>query len=305
MSMKKSDVSVPGSVKKSKADSYRENFLKITRNTGRLMLFAGDQKIEHLNSDFYGEGISGDDNVPDHLFEIATQSTIGCFATQLGLVSTYGPSYPEVPYLVKLNSKTNLVKTAQKDPLSSQLTTVDDVVALKESSGLDILGIGFTIYLGSEFEDVMLSQAARAVFRAHEEGLISVLWIYPRGKAVADEKDPHLIAGAAGVAACLGSDFVKVNPPKKDGKTDPALLKEATMAAGRTRVVCAGGSSDDPSAFFKRLYDQIHIGGTSGNATGRNIHQKSLDEAVRMCNAISAITLEDKSVDEAVRIYTG
>ena len=41
-----------------------------------------------------------------------------------------------------------------------------------------------------------------------------VLWIYPRGKAVPDEKDPDLIAGAAGVALCLGADFVKVNPPK-------------------------------------------------------------------------------------------
>ncbi len=107
------------------------------------------------------------------------------------------------------------------------------------------------------------------------------------------------------MAACLGSDFVKVNPPKKDGKSDPALLKEATMAAGKTRVVCAGGSSDDPEAFFKRLHDQIHIGGTFGNATGRNIHQKPLDEAVRMCNAISAITLDDKPLRDAMRIFEG
>ena len=47
-----------------------------------------------------------------------------------------------------------------------------------------------------------------------------MLWIYPRGKAVTAEKDPDLIAGAAGVALCLGADFVKVNPPKpEDGRT--------------------------------------------------------------------------------------
>ena len=34
-------------------------------------------------------------------------------------------------------------------------------------------------------------------------------------KAVTDEKDPHLIASATGVAARIGSDFVKVNYPKK------------------------------------------------------------------------------------------
>ena len=42
-----------------------------------------------------------------------------------------------------------------------------------------------------------------------------------------------------------------------------------------------------------------------GNATGRNIHQKSLDDAVKMCNAISAITLGDKDVDFAYKVYQG
>lgn len=298
-----SDVEVPGAVFAENRDRYIENFLKITHNTGRLMLFAGDQKIEHLNKDFYGDGIASDDNEPEHLFRIASQSRIGCFATQLGLISKFAASYPDLPYLVKLNSKTNLVKTAQKDPLSPMLATVADVVDFRESSGLDIVGIGYTIYLGSEFEDIMLAEAAQAVFEAHQEGLGSVLWIYPRGQAVSDEKDPHLIAGAAGVAACLGADFTKVNPPKKDGVSDPSLLKEATMAAGKTRLVCAGGSADDPQVFFERLYNQIHIGGADGNATGRNIHQKPLAEAVRMCNAISAITLDNESVDEAMRIY--
>jgi fructose-bisphosphate aldolase/6-deoxy-5-ketofructose 1-phosphate synthase len=301
----KGNVEVPSGVLPENGDKYIDNFLKITHNTGRLMLYAGDQKIEHLNKDFYGDEISTDDNVPDHLFRIASQARIGCFATQLGLISRFGKSYPDVPYLVKLNSKTNLVKTGQKDPLSPTLSTVSDVIAFEKSSGLNIVGIGYTIYLGSEYEHTMLSEAAKAVFQAQQNGLISVLWVYPRGKAVADEKDPHLIAGAAGVSACLGADFVKVNPPKKDGKSDPALLKEATMASGKTRVVCAGGSADDPSAFFKRLFDQIHVGGTSGNATGRNIHQKPLDSAVRMCNAISAITLDNESAEEAMKIYEG
>jgi fructose-bisphosphate aldolase/6-deoxy-5-ketofructose 1-phosphate synthase len=303
--LSKSDVEVPASVKRENQNTYIENFLAITHNTGRLMLFAGDQKIEHLNKDFYGEGIAPDDNVPDHLFQIASKARIGCFATQLGVISKFGKGYPDVSYLVKLNSKTNLVKTVQKDPLSPTLNTVEDVIDFKESSGLNIVGIGYTVYLGSEFEHVMLAEAANAVFKAHKSGLISVLWVYPRGKAVKDEKDPHLIAGAAGVAACLGADFVKVNPPKKDGAADPALLKEATMAVGKTRLVCAGGSADDPAAFFKRLYDQIHIGGTSGNATGRNIHQKPLDAAVRMCNAISAITIGNKCADDAMNIYKG
>ena len=68
-------------------------------------------------------------------------------------------------------------------------------------------------------------------------------------------------------------------------------------------MVCAGGSSDDVESFLKRLYDQIYVSGAAGNATGRNIHQKSLGDAVRMCNAIYAITVEGKGVEEATRIY--
>lgn len=298
-------VSVPLDVPKEAKKTYISNFETITHDSGRLMLFAGDQKIEHLNEDFFGEGIHPDDSDPEHLFRIASKAKIGCFAAQMGLIARYGSDYPDVPYLVKLNSKTNLIGTSQLEPYSGLLTTVEHVVKFKKSSGLNILGVGYTIYLGSEHEAEMLKVAADAIFEAHQNGFVTVLWIYPRGKAVKDEKDPHLIAGAAGVAACLGSDFVKVNPPKKEGASSVELMKEATRAAGRTKVVCAGGSSVDGAVFLEQLWEQIHIGGCAGNATGRNIHQKSLDEAVRMCNAIYAITVNDASVAEAAKIYGG
>jgi fructose-bisphosphate aldolase/6-deoxy-5-ketofructose 1-phosphate synthase len=70
-------------------------------------------------------------------------------------------------------------------------------------------------------------------------------------------------------------------------------------------VVCAGGSGIDAAAFLRELHDQIHTGGAAGNATGRNIHQKPLEEAVRMCNAIYAITVENAGADTAIKIYEG
>jgi fructose-bisphosphate aldolase/6-deoxy-5-ketofructose 1-phosphate synthase len=298
-------IHIPADVPNGSINEFVNNYDLVTHSSGRLMLFAGDQKIEHLNGDFYGEGIHEDDNEPEHLFKIADAAEIGLLATQLGLISMYGGDYPEIPYLVKLNSKTNLVKTAQRDPISPTLVDVEQVVQFKKDSGLEIVGIGFTIYLGSEFEHIMLREAAQAVNKAHQAGLISVLWIYPRGQAVKDEKDPDLIAGATGVAATLGADFVKVNAPKKDGVASADLLIRAVKAAGKTKVICAGGSSTDPKKFLQSLYDQIHTAGVSGNATGRNIHQKSFEEAVRMCNAISAITIHDKPVEEAVKIYEG
>jgi len=300
--IKEKDVRVPLDVPKKMRKEYIKNYLNITRNSGRLMLFAGDQKIEHLNNDFYGEGIHPDDANPEHLFKVASRARIGVLATQRGLIAKYGADYRDVQYLIKLNSKTNLVKTEQRDPLNGKITDIEEAIEFKKISGLKILGVGYTVYLGSEFEAEMLREASRMIFKAHESGLLTVLWMYPRGKAVKNEKDAHLIAGATGVAACLGTDFVKVNPPKKEGEYLTEELREAVLAAGRTRVVCAGGSSVDVKAFLKRLYDQIQIG-IAGNATGRNIHQKSFKEAVAMCNAIYAITVEGKNVEEAFKVY--
>lgn len=298
-------VLVPLDVPPLMREAYHANFRRITEGTGRLMLMAGDQKVEHLNDDFFGPAIALDDADPEHLFRIASRARIGVFATQLGLIARYGMDYPTIPYLVKLNSKTGLVKSAQRDPLSRQWQTMEQLAAFRETSGLQILGIGYTIYPGSESEADMFAEASRLVFEAHQRGLVTVIWAYPRGSAVSDEKDPHLIAGVAGIAACLGSDFVKVNFPEVKEGNAAVALKEAVLAAGRTKVICAGGEETSAEEFLTLLHDQIHISGAVGNATGRNIHQRPLAEAIRFCNAISAITLDDASVAEAMDIYRG
>ncbi len=298
-------VKVPVDVMPEAREEYIENYMKATRGTGRLMLFACDQKIEHMNKDFYGEGIDIADADPEHLFQIGSQGACGVVAGQRGLIARYAADYPEINYLVKMNSKTNLVKTSQDDPYSAQLHDLDAVLAMREA-GVNIVGLGYTLYLGSEYESTMMAEAGQLIAQAHAQGLLVVLWIYPRGKAVTAEKDPDVIAGAAGVALCLGADFVKVNPPvATEDKSSAENLAIAAKAAGRTGLVCAGGSTVDAETFLTQLHDQIHIGGACGNATGRNIHQRSLDEAVRLTKAISAITLADYTVEEALKIFNG
>ena len=299
-------VRVPADVPAAARELYIDNYLKATQNTGRLMLFACDQKFEHLNDDFcVAKGANADDAEPEHLFRIGSQGVIGILAGQRGLIAQFAPDYPDINYLVKMNSKTHLVKTEQDDPYSPQLYDIQTVLDLVDN-GVNVVGIGYTIYLGSEYESTMVSEAGQLIADAHANGLIVVTWIYPRGKAVGDEKDAHLIAGAAGAAACLGADFVKCNPPKGDDSgTSAEKLVEASQAAGRTHLVCAGGSTVDATTFLTQLYEQIHVGGASGNATGRNIHQRSLGEAVRLTKAISAITLGDKSVEEALAVFNG
>lgn len=303
----RADVKVPADVLDESVETYIDNYMAATQGTGRLMLFACDQKIEHMNGDFYGEGIDPADGDPEHLFQIGSQGVIGVLAGQRGLIAHYAADYPQINYLVKMNSKTNLVKKDQDDPYSPQLYSFEALLAMRDA-GVNVVGIGYTIYLGSDYEATMMSEAGELIAEAHAQGLLVVLWIYPRGKAVENEKDADLIAGAAGVACCLGADFVKVNPPKPaEGQTESAaeLLKRASSAAGRTGLVCAGGSTVEADKFLTQLYDQIHIGGADGNATGRNIHQRSLDEAVRLTKAISAITFGDYEPARALDVFNG
>lgn len=300
-------VKVPADVMPDAREEYINNYMKATQGSGRLMLFACDQKIEHMNNDFFGEGIAIDDLDPEHMFEIGSKGVIGVLAGQRGLIAQYATDYPEINYLVKMNSKTNLVKGSQDDPYSPQLYDIEAVLAMREA-GVNIVGLGYTIYLGSDYEATMMAEAGELIADAHANGLLVVLWIYPRGKAVLAEKDSNLIAGAAGVALCLGADFVKVNPPRPEGsdmRTPAEALKVCSMASGRTGLVCAGGSTVDAETFLLQLYDQIHIGGACGNATGRNIHQRPLDEAVRLTKAISSITMADYSVADALAVFNG
>lgn len=258
----------------------------------RLFLFAGDQKIEHLNKDFYGPQIPKECNNPEHLFKIASKAPIDAFATQLGLIDLYGSDYKNIPYVVKLNSKTNLVPVKQKDPVSGQLHSVDDVVQFSKRSGLSIIGVGYTVYLGSEYESDMLKQAAQVVYQAHQHELLAILWIYPRGKSIKNERDSDLIAGAAGVGACLGADFVKVTVPEGRASDDRAeKLKQAVGAAGRTGVICSGGKKIKDEVFLQELSDQVAIAGARGCAVGRNIYQRTEQDAIEFCKKISKIIL--------------
>src|SRR5512133_2498618 len=115
-SITRDQVHVPADVPAAARETYIDNYLKATRGTGRLMLYACDQKVEHLNDDFYGEGIDPSDAEPEHLFKIAEKGVVGILAGQRGLIAHYAADYPKINYLVKMNSKTHLVKTSASDP---------------------------------------------------------------------------------------------------------------------------------------------------------------------------------------------
>lgn len=302
--MIKQKIQIPLSVPGNKKNEYRRNYQTLTNNFGRLFLLAGDQKVEHLNDDFFGSDITPEDNDPEHLFKIAATARGGVLATHLGLVARYGHNYRTIPYIIKLNGKTNLNPGVIID--SSKLWwSINDVVKFKKDSGLKIVGIGYTLYLGGQYEAEMLATAGETVYQAHQAGLTAVLWVYPRGSKI-NEENIHTIAGGAGVAAALNADFVKVKYPfkAKDKLATAKKFQEVIQAAGRTKVICVGGSYYSVKALLENLAKQIKISGTSGLAIGRNLHQRSLEEASRLATALSAIIFHNQSAAEAYNIYS-
>jgi DhnA family fructose-bisphosphate aldolase class Ia len=282
-------IKVPLSVPRSKKSEYEKNYRELTAGSGQLLLIAGDQKVEHLNDDFVGAGIDAADASPRHLFEIAAASSGGALATHLGFIARYGADYPKIPYIIKINGKSNIGTSEEKDS-SKPWWKVEDIVKFKKDSGLKIAAIGYTLYLGGKYEAKMLKEAARATFAAHQAGLLSIIWMYPRGKGI-NEENIHTIAGGAGMAGALDADFVKIKYPYsgKDKLASAKKFKEAVLAAGETKVICVGGDKRPEKELLEFLKLQIEVSGAKGLAVGRNLHQRSLKEATELTKKIGKI----------------
>ena len=182
----------------------------------------------------------------------------------------------QVPLIVKLNGKTNLVK--DKDPYSPQVCTV------KEALSYGARAVGYTIYIGSEYEPLMIKEFGKIEQDAEEAEIPVIAWMYPRGRGrnVPDEKDPKIIAYAARVGLELGADIVKI-----PYTGDIASFKWAVTAAGKTKVVVMGGSKMGESVFL-RMVKEVLEGGAIGVAVGRNVWQseKPLETAKKTASLI-------------------
>lgn len=279
-------IHIPADVPQEKHELYKKNKDIFIKN--HPFLFAVDHKVEHLNADFHGLNIPPSTNNIQNCFKIAHHGGADALVTHLGLINQWGPEYPNINYVVKMNGKTNLIPQKEKDPLSVALWTVNNIVTLQKQSKLNICGIAYTVYLGSEHEHLMMKEAAQLIFDAHQEGLLAFIFAYPRGKHVTKKQNhPDLVTGAAGVAASLGADFVKLAIPSNEGIIDTETIKIAVKAAGKTSILFAGGSATDQTTFLQNLQTIGKIDTSIGFAIGRNIFQLPAKEAIRFSKEIN------------------
>ena len=101
-----------------------------------------------------------------------------------------------------------------------------------------------------------------------------IAWIYPRGKAIASEKEDELMAYSARVGLEIGADMVKL---KYSG--NPNALKWAVKAAGKCKIVVAGGTKKEEKEFLQQMKEIINCG-VAGIAVGRNVWQNDKPIAI-------------------------
>jgi fructose-bisphosphate aldolase, class I len=171
---------------------------------------------------------------------------------------------------------------------------------------LGCVGVGFTMYPGSDANYGMMEEFREISAEAKANGLVSVLWAYPRGGNISKDGETALdiVAYAAHMAALLGATIIKVKPPKAgvDLKAAQASYEDVPMETmkdriahvmqccfnGKRLVVFSGGESAATEDFLQ-VVRGIRDGGGSGSIVGRNSFQRPKAEAMDLLAKIIKI----------------
>lgn len=220
---------------------------------GKAFYLAYDQGFEHGPVEFNDKNVD-----PLQIINIAKEGGYNGLIVHKGIADKYHGEIAssKVPLILKLNGKTNL---SDGEPVSRAICSVDE--ALK----LDAKAVGYTIYLGSKFESVMLMEFEKILRRAHKKGIPVIAWVYPRGKIVNSKSSKELMAYSARVGLEIDADIIKI---KADNNAED--ISWAVKSAGRARVVVAGGDKVSEKRFIGNIKTAISAG-AFGVAVGRNV----------------------------------
>ncbi len=231
------------------------------------IFLAYDHGIEHGVKDF----INNRAHNPQHILDLTYKSQINGVVLTPGVIEKYIKEIKdyELNTILKINSKSLL---AEDQYFSGVTASID--FALK----YDVKAIGYTIYFGSIREHEMIETFCMLKEEAKDHGIYTVLWAYPRGKNIKDDKDKNTISYAARIGMELGSDALKLKIPHqiKD-------IEEITKHVHRTYVFFAGGEKENKEETFLKTAKEV-IKRSNGMIVGRNIWQR--ENALDMLNKI-------------------
>ena len=284
--------------------------------TGYLSMLPVDQGVEHsAGASFAPNPIYFD---PANIVELAIEGGCNCVASTLGVLGSVSRRYAHrIPFMVKLNHNETLTYPAlYEQTLFAQVEQAFDLGALS---------VGATIYYGSPDSRRQIQEISDAFHRAHELGMVTVLWAYLRNPAFKkDGVDYHVSADLTGqanhLAATIQADIVKQKQAENNGgytainfgNTHPKVYSDLTTDhpvdlvryqvancyMGRAGLINSGGGSGehDLSQAVRTAVINKRAGGM-GMISGRKAFQKDMKDGVILLNAI-----QDAYLDERVTV---
>ena len=323
--VKKDDLYLPGPdfIDRVVAQSDRNN--KVLRNlqsfynfgrlagTGYLSILPVDQGIEHSAGASFAPNPQFFD--PENIVKLAIEGGCNGVASTLGVLGSVSRKYAhKIPMILKINHNEML----------SYPNFFDQTLWASVDQAFDMgcLGVGATIYYGSEDCRRQIQEISEAFEYAHELGMFCILWCYLRNSAFKkDGTDYHTAADMTGQANHLGvtiqADIVKQKQAETNGgynalnfgKTNKLVYEKLTTDnpidltryqvlncyMGRVGLINSGGSSgdNDLQQAVRTAVINKRAGGM-GLISGRKAFQKPMKDGIELLNAIQDVFLDDK-----------
>lgn len=279
-------------------------------NTGYISILPVDQAIEHTAGASFAPNPVYFDS--ENIVKLAVESGCNAVASTYGVLASVARKYAhKIPFIVKINHNELLTYPNKFDQISFG--------SIKNAWDMGAVGVGATIYFGSEESNRQIQEIAEAFDYAHELGMATILWCYLRNNDFQNAKgDFHaaadVTAQANHIGATIQADIVKQKLPTNNGgftsigfaKTHPKMYSElctdhpidlcryqvAHGYMGRIGLINSGGASggNDLQDAIETAVINKRAGGM-GLILGRKAFQKPMKEGVDIINAVQDVYL--------------
>jgi class I fructose-bisphosphate aldolase len=318
------DLQLPGPDYVSRVLAFTDRTPQVLRNyqtilntgrlagTGYVSILPVDQGIEHSAGASFAPAPMYFD--PENIVKLAIEGGCNCVASTLGVLGVCARKYAHrIPFMVKLNHNEFISYPNRYDQVM--------FASVEQAFEMGAVAVGATVYFGSDESTRQIQEVTEAFARAHELGLVTVLWCYTRNPAFKTEKvDYHVSADLTGQANHLGvtieADIIKQKLPEnnggyaalKFGKTDKRVYSElmpgdhpiemtryqlANCYMGRIGLINSGGASgaNDLADAVRTAVINKRAGGM-GLISGRKAFQRPMAEGVQILNLIQDVYLD-------------
>jgi len=286
--------------------------------TGYLSILPVDQGIEHSAGASFAPNPQYFD--PENIVKLAIEGGCNAVASTFGILGSVARKYAhKIPFIVKINHNELLTLPNKFDQILFG--------TVKEAHNLGAVGIGATIYFGSEESTRQITEISEAFAHAHELGMACILWCYLRNpKFKTPEGDMHAAADLTSQANHIGvtiqADIIKQKLPTTNGgykaveqalgssygKTSKLVYEKLTTDnpidlvryqvancfMGRSGLINSGGESKGASDLAEAVRTAVvnKRGGGMGLISGRKAFQRPMSEGIELLNSIQDVYLE-------------